>query len=158
MDDILAMLGFKDTPTPSAGAIVIADDNADDIFLLRRELDRLGINAPIVELADGHETIEFLRQYTSESHTDPVPQLLFLDLNMPRTTGFSVLCWLREQDALHGLRVVILSDSDDPGDVALATALEADAYVAKQPDVNGLAEILRRFAPAVLAPFHTAAR
>jgi CheY-like chemotaxis protein len=146
------MLAHTDSVTQSAGAIVIVDDNADDLFFMRRNLEQLGITAPIVTLHDGHEAIEFLKRVCVDHRTDLYPEIVFLDLNMPRTTGFSVLCWLREQESLKDLKVVILSDSDDPGDVALATALDADAYVAKQPHAEGLTQILRRFAPALLAP------
>jgi CheY-like chemotaxis protein len=134
------------------GPIVIADDNIDDVFFLRRKLKELDVNAPIIVLRDGHETIEYLKQVCLDNRVDLFPEIIFLDLKMPRATGFSVLCWLREQESFQGLKVVILSDSDDPGDVALAIDLNADAYMAKQPNLADLADTLRKFAPAVLHP------
>lgn len=139
------------------GPIVVADDSEDDIYFLQRHLAELGVTAPVVVLRDGYETIEHLRSVARSGHGEPLPSILFLDLRMPRATGFSVLCWLREQPELADLKVVILSDSEDPCDVALAAELEADAFVAKQPDAEALSELLQRFAPAVLAPHHVPA-
>ena len=125
------------------------DDNPDDIFILQRQLRRLGISCPIATFSDSHDAMAFLRQ-TAANTGNSLPELLFLDINMPGATGFSVLCWLREHDALKNLKVVILSGTSDPGDVALATALSANGYLAKHAPLDHLAGILHRFAPDLL--------
>lgn len=142
------MVTFEEPGAHPCGPLVIADDNEDDVFLLRRKLHRIGVHTPIITVRDGFEAIEFLKQLCDQR--ERLPALLLLDLKMPRATGFSVLCWLREQDVFDAMKVVILSDSEDPGDIALAAELEADAYLAKHPDAGALTELLRRFAPAVL--------
>jgi CheY-like chemotaxis protein len=139
-----------DSPRRSFGRIAIVDDNPDDVFILQRQLRRLGISCPIATFSDGHDAMAFLRHTAEANGRSSLPELLFLDINMPGATGFSVLCWLREQDALKNLKVVILSGTSDPGDVALATALSADAYVAKQASLDKLGGILHRFVPALL--------
>ena len=139
-----------DTPLRAFGRIAIVDDNPDDIFLLQRQLRHLGITCPIATFSDGHDAMAFLRQTAEAIGRSSLPELVFLDINMPGATGFSVLCWLREHDALKNLRVVILSGTSDPGDVALATALTADAFLAKQASSEKLAYMLRRFAPELL--------
>lgn len=140
----------NETPRRIFGRIAIVDDNPDDIFILQRQLRRLGITCPIATFSDGHDAMAFLRQTAECSGRTSLPELLFLDINMPGATGFSVLCWLREQDALRNLKVVMLSGTSDPGDVALATALSADAYVTKQPSIDHIATLLNRFAPDLL--------
>ena len=141
---------LNETPRRIFGRIAIVDDNPDDIFILQRQLRRLGITCPIATFSDGHDAMAFLRQSAENNGRSSLPEILFLDINMPGATGFSVLCWLREQDALKNLKVVILSGTSDPGDVALATALTADAYVAKQASMEHLGGILQRFAPDLL--------
>lgn len=140
----------NETPRRIFGRIAIVDDNPDDIFILQRQLRRLGISCPIATFSDGHDAMAFLRQTADSNGRTSLPEIVFLDIHMPGATGFSVLCWLREQDALKNLKVVILSGTSDPGDVALATALSADAYLAKQPSLDCLANLLQRFAPDLL--------
>ena len=139
-----------ETPRRIFGRIAIVDDNPDDTFILQRQLRRLGISCPIATFSDGHDAMAFLRQTAAGHDRGSLPELLFLDINMPGATGFSVLCWLREQDALKNLKVVILSGTSDPGDVALATALTADAYIPKHSSMESLAGILQRFVPDLL--------
>lgn len=138
------------SPRQIFGRIAIVDDNPDDIFILQHQLRRLGLTCPIATFSDGHDAMAFLRQTAENGGRSSLPDILFLDINMPGATGFSVLCWLREQEALKNLKVVILSGTCDPGDVALATALTADAYMTKQPSLDHLANILNRFAPDLL--------
>lgn len=132
------------------GRIAIVDDEPDDIFILQRQLRWLGITCPIATFSDGHDAMEFLRHVASTVGPRSLPDLMFLDINMPGATGFSVLCWLREQEELKHLKTVILSGTSDPGDVALATALTADAYISKQPNPEHLANVLHRFVPGLL--------
>lgn len=141
---------LNETPRRNFGRIAIVDDNPDDIFILQRQLRRLGITCPIATFSDSHDAMEFLRHTAANAGRSALPEILFLDINMPGATGFSVLCWLREQEALKNLKVVILSGTSDPGDVALATALSANAYLAKQPSLEYLGTILNRFAPGLL--------
>jgi len=136
---------------PSAVApIVIVDDEPDDIFFLQQQLRRIGVTCPIATFSDGHEAMTRLRHLAEKSSAPVLPDVLFLDINMPGPTGFSVLCWLREHVQLKNLKVVMLSGSGDPGDVALATTLTADAYVAKHPSPSQLEKVLARLAPALL--------
>lgn len=133
------------------GRIAIVDDNPDDVFVLQRQLRRLGVSCPVATFSDGHDAMAFLRHTADHDGRSSLPELVFLDINMPGATGFSVLCWVREQEALRNIRVVILSGTSDPGDVALATALTADAYITKHPSLDQLGHILRRLVPDLLS-------
>ncbi|MES2695428.1 MAG: response regulator [Verrucomicrobiota bacterium] len=141
---------LTDTPRPAPGRVVIVDDNPDDIFILQRQLRRLGVSCPITAFQDGHDAMEFLRKTAETQGRAALPELLFLDIHMPGTTGFSVLCWLREHEATHAIKIVILSGTSDPGDVALATALSANAYLTKHSALSGLANVVNRFIPHLL--------
>jgi CheY-like chemotaxis protein len=143
-------------PQRAFGRIAIVDDNPDDVFFLQHQLRRIGVNCPICTFSDGLEAMTFFRQAAAVEDRSLIPQILFLDINMPGATGFSVLCWVREQEFLKSLKVAILSGSGDPGDVALASELSADAFVAKHPSPSKLATILARLAPGLMPPDRSA--
>lgn len=141
---------FKKVASRAVTPIAIVDDEPDDVFFLQQQLRRIGVTCPIATFSDGHEAMNRLRHLAEKPGAPALPVVLFLDINMPGPTGFSVLCWLREQEQLKNLKVVMLSGSGDPGDVALATTLTADAYVAKHPSPSQLEKVITRLAPALL--------
>lgn len=141
-----------ESPRRVFGRIAIVDDNPDDVFFLQHQLRRIGVNCPICTFPDGLEAMTLFRQAAAVEDRSLLPQILFLDINMPGATGFSVLCWVREQEFLKSLKIVILSGSGDPGDVALAGELSADAFVTKHPSPSKLAKILARLAPGLMPP------
>ena len=143
-----------ESPRRPFGRIAIVDDDPEDVFFLQHQLRRIGVNCPICTFADGVEAMTFLRQTAATDNQSLLPDILFLDINMPGATGFSVLCWVREQDFLKTVKVVILSGSGDPGDVALAGELSADAYVTKHPSPSKLATVVARIAPGLVPPDH----
>jgi CheY-like chemotaxis protein len=133
-----------------ATPIAIVDDEPDDVFFLQQQLRRIGVSCRVATFYDGHDAMSRWRQLAAKPNSAALPELLFLDINMPGPTGFSVLCWLREQEWMKNLKVVMLSGSGDPGDVALATTLTADAYAAKHPSPSQLEKIIARLAPHLL--------
>ncbi len=145
-----------DTPLRPFPRITIVDDCADDLFLLLRQLRHLGVACPVATFTDSLEAMAFLRQRAVATGPANLPELLFLDLHLPGATGFSILCWLREHEALRHLKVVIISGTSDPGDVALATALSADAYLSKQSPIGSLVQVLARCVPDLIPSESTA--
>lgn len=139
-------------PRRAFGRIAIVDDDPDDVFFCQHQLRRIGVTCPICTFGDGLEVMTFFRQAAATEDRSLLPEILFLDINMPGATGFSVLCWVREQEFLKTLKVVILSGSGDPGDVSLAGELSANAYVAKHPSPSKLAELIARIAPGLMPP------
>jgi CheY-like chemotaxis protein len=112
--------------------VLVADDSADDRFLLRTALHRASRLQIVGETADGEETIAFLRrQLSARNGGDALfPDLLLLDLRMPVKDGFDVLKWLRAQD-LGRLTVVVLTDSMQPEHIRRALELGADLFQVK---------------------------
>ena len=87
---------------------------------------------------DGEETIAYLKgegQFANRAEY-PLPELLLLDLAMPRKDGFEVLRWLRQQPGLSALRVVVLTSSDQMRDVNLAYKLGANSFLVKPIDFD----------------------
>ena len=111
--------------------ILVADDSSEDVLLLSMASRRSGINYSITRVADGMEAIEFLRD-------NPPPDVLLLDLKMPKMDGFEVLAWIRRQPALEKLPVIVLSGSNLPSDKARAKELGATDYFVKDVDWGAL--------------------
>jgi CheY-like chemotaxis protein len=118
--------------------ILLAEDNENDAFLLVRAVKRAGIIGEVKRVRDGQETIDYL-QAMDAPH---MPDLLLLDLNMPRRNGFDVLTWLKERPALKQFPVVVLSSSALDMDIQKARDLGAEGYEVKPNDFDGLVRIV----------------
>ncbi len=119
-------------PANASFRVLVADDSADDRFLLRTAMSRATHLQITGETTDGEETIAFLRrQLPGRSGLESrLPNLLLLDLRMPGKDGFDVLKWLRAQH-LDGITVVVLTDSMQPDDIRRALELGADLFQVK---------------------------
>lgn len=116
-----------------AKAVLFADDDINDRYLMLEACKDAGIRHPLVMVEDGEEVIHYLNgagKYGDRA-LYPIPCLAVLDLSMPRKSGFDALRWIRESPQWRSLRVVILSASAQPRDVALAYELGACAYIMK---------------------------
>ena len=122
--------------------ILIADDDADDLFLMRRLLAKAGIRNPLVSCPDGDEVLAFLRPAAAGNAKAIQPLVVFLDIKMPKLNGFEVLRWIRKQAAFKSLPVVMLSGSDEPRDIKRATELGATRYLIKHPPPEEFAQLL----------------
>lgn len=117
----------------SPGVILVADDDPNDLFLLRRRFSKAGLKNPVVCFRDGTELVTFLRPIALSGENGVRPVAIFLDIKMPGLDGFEVLRWIRRQRALKEIPVVVLSGSDEPRDVKRATELGAVRFVIKHP-------------------------
>src|SRR3954469_4693640 len=113
--------------------VLLADDSHDDRVLLQRVLgkcERLRLLNPVL---DGEQTIAYLNGdgEFADRKTYPFPDLLLLDLRMPRVDGFHVLRWLRD-NGFPNLLVVVFSGSDHYADISKAVGLGAHLYHTKQ--------------------------
>src|SRR5947208_11973317 len=118
---------------PITETILVAEDDADDAFFLQRAFKKLGIPTSLKFVHDGQEAIDYLHgdaQFADRLRY-PLPDLLLLDLKMPRLTGFEVLGWVRKQHNLRRLPVVIFSSSGELTDINRAYDLGANSYLIK---------------------------
>ena len=113
--------------------VLIAEDSDNDVVMLRRAFRQASITAPIQYVSDGEQAIAYLHGDGKFARRDefPLPDLLLLDLKMPRKNGFDVLEWLRDQPSLRHLRVVVLTTSEELRDVNRAYALGAASFLTK---------------------------
>ena len=112
---------------------LVVEDDDDEFFLVDRALKQ-GIDCPALKRAsDGAEAIEYLAgdgKY-SDRQNFPLPNLLLLDIKMPRKNGFEVLQWVRTQPVLQRIPVIMLSSSQEPEDIQRAYELGANSFITK---------------------------
>lgn len=124
--------------------VLIAEDDPSDIFLLRRAFTLAQVPATLHFVRDGQEVIDYLEgdaKYQDRA-AHPLPDLLLLDLKMPRLNGFDVLAWLRQQPGLKRLLVTILTSSDQPSDINRAYDLGANSYLLKPHNSSELSQLV----------------
>lgn len=107
--------------------ILIADDDADDRFLLQSVFEECGLPNPTVYVKDGLELIEYIQR----SNNDNLVGLILLDLNMPRMDGREVLKILKSEPQLRKIPVVVLTTSKADRDINDCYDLGANCYIAK---------------------------
>lgn len=115
--------------------IFIAEDNPADVYLLRESLSLTDPTAVMTVAQDGEEAIEFVEgrgRFTGR----PLPDLVVLDLNLPKSDGMEVLRRLRADPQFNTIPVVILSSSDSPADRGLGAALGAESFLTKPADLD----------------------
>jgi CheY-like chemotaxis protein len=130
---------------PERGVILLAEDNEDDILLIRHASKKAGILNPLFVVRGGEEAIDYLRgagKFASRAEY-PLPSLLLLDLNMPGKDGYEVLQWIRSQPELRSLRVVALTAESDMDAVNRAYQLGANSFLVKATDLNATIESIR---------------
>lgn len=133
--------------------VLLADDCEEDRILFRLAVNKSLCLKPVAEVRDGVEAVEYLSgqgQYGNREKF-PFPELLLLDIQMPRLDGLGVLGWLQNQD-FPNLRVVMLSASLDPANIQKVLALGADYYQAK--DIGETMEALIRRLELLMVLMH----
>lgn len=116
-------------------AVMLVEDNSDDAFLAKRILRKVGVNK-ITVVSDGQEVLNIL--LTSR---EPLPEMLILDLRLPRVDGLKVFAALRRQERTRFLPVLILTSSDDPRDREACLNLGAIAFLIKPLELSDLQRV-----------------
>src|SRR5689334_20571018 len=125
--------------------VLIAEDDPTDVFLLQRAFAAAEVPATLHIVRDGQEAIDYLEGEANyaDRQAHPLPDLLLLDLKMPKLNGFDVLSWLRRQPGLKRLLVTVLTSSDQPQDINRAYDLGANSYLLKPHSSENLSELVK---------------
>jgi CheY-like chemotaxis protein len=126
-------LRSPDGPGADAGhqfvSILLVEDNPADVRLVRAALEEHGIPGELIVFSDGEKAIQFIEGI--EDCSDPCPDLMILDLNLPKRPGREVLRCRDQSGKLRNIPVVVLSSSDAARDREESARLGADLYLQK---------------------------
>ena len=129
--------------------VLVVEDNPTDARLVEEALSAHGVQYEMVVLPDGEEAIRHLEHITESS----LPDLIILDLNIPKRDGFGVLDAYRASAALSFVPVVILTSSDSPADRQRARKIGVNAFLQKPMSLEEFIALGPRF-KAILQADH----
>jgi len=115
--------------------ILIAEDNRSDVFLIREALKRSQVDAQIHVVDDGEKTLRFLDQADADASA-PCPDLILLDINLPRYRGGEILRHLRVSPRCANALVLIVTSSDSHRDREEMDSLGANGYFRKPSELS----------------------
>ncbi len=118
--------------------ILLVEDDPDDEALTRRALEKNKVRNELIVAHDGQEALDYLRD------APRLPELVLLDLKLPKIDGLEVLRRLRADERTRLLPVVVLTSSNEERDVATSYALGANSYVRKPVDFKEFTEAARQ--------------
>ncbi len=115
--------------------LLIIEDNEGDIFLMTEVIQEMGLNDIVIK-KDGKSALDFLQ------HTDDRPNLIFLDINLPKINGFEVLEFIRSAEDLQNIPVVIFSTSSSNEDIVKAYNRNASCFLTKKENFDDFQEVM----------------
>ena len=122
--------------------ILIVEDSPSDAFIVTEALKHGREPTEVFAVHDGVEAMEFLRHHGKYADA-PQPDLILLDLNMPRKDGREVLAEIKADERLKTIPVIVLTSSAADQDVLTAYRLHANCYLAKPVDFSKFKEMVR---------------
>lgn len=137
--------------------VLLVEDDPGDVLMTREAFEHNKVRNRLSVVADGVSALEFLRK-EGEYADAPTPDLILLDLNLPRMDGREVLEALKSDAAMRSIPVVVLTTSEAEEDVVRSYSLHANAYVTKPVDFDRFIDVVRQidefFVEVVRLPGH----
>ena len=124
-------------------AILLAEDNEDDVFFFKTAAKKAGWTDPIVVAANGREAMEHLTRFAAEDESTPRFSLVLLDLKMPFVGGLEVLEWAHGRPEFRFLPIVVLTSSEQDSDISAAYRLGAASFLVKPSQPERMGELVR---------------
>ncbi|TET28108.1 MAG: response regulator [Candidatus Heimdallarchaeota archaeon] len=126
--------------------ILLAEDNPDDVLLTQRAFKKSNVANELIVVNDGQETLDYLfaeGKYEGRD-TSIMPEVILLDIKMPRLDGLEVLKRIREDLRTKHLPVVILTTSKEEKDIVQSYCLGANSYITKPVDFDQFVEAVEQ--------------
>jgi CheY-like chemotaxis protein len=117
--------------------ILLADDDQDDRYFFERALNEIQIPTKLTTVSDGVKLMNYLSE-----NSENLPDVLFLDINMPRKNGFDCLSEIKHNEKLQDLQVVMFSTTNSPDTITMLFKGGARVYVHKPSDFKQLKEVI----------------
>jgi chemotaxis family two-component system response regulator Rcp1 len=125
-----------------AAEILLVEDNLGDVLLTRKAFKNAGIANHITVAEDGNTALTMLRR-EGEYHSHPLPDMILLDLNLPKKSGKDVLKEIKTDDSLKRIPVIVLTSSRAEIDVVKSYNLHANSYIVKPVSLEKFSEMLK---------------
>jgi CheY-like chemotaxis protein len=122
--------------------ILLVEDNPGDVRLMKEALKDGSVEKHLSVVENGEEAIEFLRRRGRYSDA-PVPDLIFLDLNLPKKDGREVLAEIKQDEDLRKIPIIVLTTSEAERDVVRVYDLHANCYVRKPVDLDRFMSVVK---------------
>ena len=128
--------------------ILVADDDQDDCLLVREAFRDCKIAGRLHFVQDGDELLDYLKRRSpyQDEQRYPSPDLVLLDLNMPRTDGREALALIKQDPELRSIPVIVLTTSSAEEDILRSYADGVNSFVTKPVSYSGLVEVVRALA------------
>ncbi|MCO5972079.1 MULTISPECIES: response regulator [Actinoallomurus] len=123
--------------------VLLVEDDPGDVVLTKEAFDDNKVSNKLSVVSDGEEAMRFLRREGDYADA-PRPDLVLLDLNLPRMDGRQVLEEIKDDEALRTIPVVILTTSEAEEDILRSYRLHANAYVTKPVDFDQFIKVVRQ--------------
>jgi DNA-binding response OmpR family regulator len=127
-----------------SSVVLLVEDEPADALMFSKAMQKAGFSVDIHVSRDGQDAIDYLYgvdQYADRG-TYPLPDLIILDLKLPKASGFSVLRAVREHGNLQFIPALVLTSSNQDADVAMAYELGANSYLIKPVGFAQLVELV----------------
>ena len=121
--------------------ILLVEDNEGDIFLVTEALEEGKIVNKISIARDGKEAIDFLEK-KGKYELEELPDLVLLDVNLPKKNGHEVLEYIKEKEAFKQIPVIMLTTSSSEKDILLAYKNHANCFITKPVDVDNFLKVI----------------
>jgi two-component system, chemotaxis family, response regulator Rcp1 len=122
--------------------ILLVEDNPGDVRLTQEALKDSKVKNTLHIVTDGVEAMDFI-YHRGNFHAAPRPDIILLDLNLPRMDGREVLQAIKQEESLRRIPIVIMTTSDDEHDILHAYDLYANCYITKPVDFQRFIEIVK---------------
>lgn len=126
--------------------ILIAEDDKDDRILLKEAFAENGLNTPLFFVRDGEEVMDFLYRRGVYVINNEIPDLILLDLNLPKKDGREVLKELKADPVLKRIPVIVFSTSNSTHDISNCYELGASCYMTKPQTFKDLVSAIEKIA------------
>ncbi len=123
--------------------VLLVEDDPGDVVLIQEAFEHNKVQNRLAIVSDGVEAVAYLRR-EGEFAGAPRPDLVLLDLNLPRKDGREVLAEIKADDGLAAIPVVVLTTSEAEEDILRSYKLHANAYVSKPVDFDRFIEVVRQ--------------
>jgi CheY-like chemotaxis protein len=124
--------------------VLLVEDNPRDVRLTQRAFARASLSHDLRVVRDGDEALAYLHREDAykDPHTSPRPDVILLDLNLPRMSGHELLRCLKQDQRFRQIPIIVLTTSGRPDDVRLAYEAGANAYLLKPVEFARFTEVI----------------